>query len=360
MKNKRGFTLVEIVVAMGIFGLITLAVAQISISTTSTFWRNIESQVARSNLHLAINKMETLFVNIAPIQRQNSPIESLDEGELNYFGVGGLTSNTATESSQCLYTAKVEGEDEVFSIMRLSSISPKKKSLKTMVPWPDTLGTPTDLIVNAINSSAYLFASVITDTPDPTREILIIDSEGLATKRLEVHKVKYIETTVDPYSGSIDDPPVTYKYYQVSVKQPKTFTGKYNQKIDLSFMSNSTIYPVNTQILCVDQNFHLILKDEYTGASKILYHSPKSGFQISKFNIQYANVSTPLSNTPPLYYPFPTGNTLEDQKKRRCINSIKIHAVLQNNSQNKGNPINLEKSIFLYNFYNKQSADCTL
>ena len=125
-------------------------------------------------------------------------------------------------------------------------------------------------------------------------------------------------------------------------------------------MSNSTIYPVNTQILCVDQNFHLILKDEYTGASKILYHSPKSGFQISKFNIQYANVSTPLSNTPPLYYPFPTGNTLEDQKKRRCINSIKIHAVLQNNSQNKGNPINLEKSIFLYNFYNKQSADCTL
>ena len=356
IKTQKGFSIVELMIATGILGVIALVVNEFIFKTSKELSSYQGKMSISRDVNQVLNQLTVDLNNLARLTDKGVESESFNEGDHSYLGVYGLSAADATKLPQCHYEAP--GSESGFSILRYTTINQQRPS-KLLKFWHDNTVPLEDLIIGRNDDVTNQVFSDLVKTPNQkvsmNREILLIDGDGFTTSRKLVVSGEYIESTKDPYDN-VDKAPVLFRYYRLRTEEPGHFKLDSTSQVPLShqFITGSYVYGVSTKIICVssDKN-HLLLIDELAGSSRKILNPVSDQAQFSYFLVNYIS-PTELETTPMGLPEFPTGPDLAIAQKRRCIDQISIRMGFKKGSST----LTYSHPVFIGNYNSKRPEYC--
>ncbi len=329
-KRHRGFTLIELMVSLALFSLISLAAYQ----GVLTLIKGQNRAVTQASIRMVA---ETV---LAEVRRRvgNTIIIDPPEGLLVptdnlYRGIAGVP--TTTTIAGCAQQA-VDASNEKFSVVRFTSFEYKVGPETLLGQWSESeIGTPKRLHLTTHpedNVPQFVFQGPGFTAP----ELYIIDADKLSLRRYRVAVtgpssaplspydiVEQVNTDVDPNDG-VSKPGNSYTYHQVSLQMPLALNGMAQVPQVHNNITGSFAYPVRTFLLCASPEGKIILKEEVTGEERVLMDPTPFNVNLTKLEFRY--YGTPPTAAAPERLEFSRFHLFpfSDLNKVSCINNFMI------------------------------------
>lgn len=346
--NRRGISLVEVVVAMTLLVAVSAGTASLFSKLSKTTKNETDTQLTRLNVGRSLGELKKDVYNAALL----SPREGLDTAKDGlYSGLVALSSNSS-HKKDCQHEA--DGAGERFSILRYTTLLNNFSPEKTLKGWRDTdTKRPLRVSYHAANTGTqYLFQG----SKQNASEVILIDADLTNARRYGVESVKNVVTNKDPFTDRWNFRK-RFTYTEVTLSLPKTGSGATQPSIDLSFITNSLLYAAATRVVCVSPQGVLISKDESNGKIKPLL-VPDQSFSISRFEVSFFNTKTADRLDSNTFFPFPLASTLADIERRRCLDAVNIRVHIKRNGGPPGPDLAFDETILVNNQHAHRVPSC--
>jgi len=336
MKANKGFSLIEV-----LFALVILAVV-VSYSTSGFLMlsERLGFSGAASSMNGDINSMfRTLNMSLQNVIKL-SPGESLiSTGDDLYKGIAGFTPR----ARECMTS-----RDGKLQSLRWTRIDLQAQPQRLLRAWEEAV-FPDPQLKLRIGGSARQ-TKMFSEGYD-AKEIPIIDKDGLQTGRYRTGDFNNITTTNDPYSDIPSSPAQTFHYVDIDLLPPQNTSKNPEPPQNLKYITNSLVYPTQTDTLCVNPEGEVLLITEALDTSRVIYSGKLSGD--SKVTGLTFKFQAPAGGDSIQMMDFPT-----EPIKTQCLSAVEVHVEIT--SQKDGADIvkTFTESFILANFSYKIPLSC--
>lgn len=281
MKNSRGYTLIEVMLAG--------ALATLVISSTMGFLFYFFSEKTRLDnwssgqieMSMAIKNIEREIRNIVRME----PAEDLRSSKDGlYFGLTSIP--VGEEPSVCL-------NDATHSVFRYTTLSRSLRQEKSLRAWSEVTSAdknlPSDeLRVTTDNTDAALFSN-----KNLPAEILVVDADRRYIRRYRVtSRVNHLNSTTDPYDDAprtdAAGNPITFNYASIFLARPTGIQGAKTALLPAVFVTGSDIYASNTYFVCMHKTENKLIKyNAIQDKQEVLLAGKAPEFVIQSFVVGY-------------------------------------------------------------------------
>ncbi len=352
MKNNKGFTLIEMMIAAGLMAAVALIVNEFMLKSRKQYSNFEGKMLVTTDVNQAFHRVSVDLTNVARITDNGAEVESFKGNDKAYLGIYGLAEEDAALYPACAYE-EVAGKNG-FSIIRYTTIN-QQRTAKLMKYWRENV-LPHDSVylIHSEDVENQVFSDLVNGTETQTKEIIILDGDGFTSTRLKVTDAEYIDSTTDPYDN-IDKSPIRFKYYKLTVAKPGTFYDPTPQEpLAHQFITGSYVLGVSTKILCVSKDKNkLLMIDEQTGRNWVLLNVQAEKATIKSFRINYLSSSN-LEENPLGVSTFPLVVDPDSPVTRRCIDQLLLTMDVLRGEK----VMNHVQNVYIANYNVKRPANC--
>lgn len=352
MKNDKGFTLVEMMIAVGLMSAVALIVNEFILKSQKQYSNFEGKMLVTTDINQAFHRVSIDLTNVARITDNGVEVESFKGNDKAYMGIYGLSEADATKYPACAYE-DVVGKNG-FSIIRYTTIN-QQRSAKLMKFWRENVVPHEPVyLIHSEDVQNQIFSDLVGGSETQTKEIIILDGDGFTSTRLKVTNAEYVESFTDPYDN-IDKSPTRFKYYKLMVEKPGTFYDPTPQTpLAHQFITGSYVLGVSTKILCASKDkTQLLMIDEQTGKSLVLLNVQTEKASIKSFRINYLSSSN-LEAHPLGVSMFPVAEDPDLPVTRRCIDQLLLSMDIIRGEKVMAH----SQNIYIANYNVKRPSNC--
>ncbi len=356
-KNLRGYTLIELLLAVGLATLViggTINVIYYFFSEKQNLDGWSSTQVEMS---LAIKNIENDVRNVTRFDPTEDLLVANDGG---YFGLTSIS--TGDEPKECL-------NDATHTVFRYTTLDRFLRSERLQRSWSelnnaDKGAAADELRVSADSTSASLFSN----TKYPS-EITVVDADRRYIRRFEVGTVTMnLNSPIDPYDNQpkkdANGNQIIYNYASVLLKSPKNAKGAAISKTPSVFITGSEIYSSATYFVCLRKSdLSLIKIDPLLSKTTVLLQNNPREFNVQSFVSKYLGTKKGIRVDPVNFF---TDTITNPQGP--CVNSVylELKSVLTLKNQTGAatssnvvkNVVTRARTIFATNLNAKRALAC--
>jgi prepilin-type N-terminal cleavage/methylation domain-containing protein len=319
--NQRGMTLLEIMVAMGIVGVIIM----IATTVLSTSHSMLQQSLAKSNL-LMDRQFTVGFLSKALASTLRlSPAEDLfAPNDDHYPGFSALPAYPG-----CEYPAGKKKAD--FSILQLTRYRAHTPQAVVLRSWSEvSAGTPLEIHIRpaynlvASTDDEYMYVKTLNEMKKAgPLEVAIVDADAQIVRRYQVDSLRKVAAGSDP---DLTGPHVAMRLSQIKLG------GKIMPTPDktVKFIAQSLLFVVQTEVICTDNKGRVIKMSEGSAAAPQIMIDPSlQHYELTEFRMRYGdsiNKAT-LGGVFTDFYSIPFS-------KRKCINTIELETGMRETNVN--------------------------
>jgi type II secretory pathway component PulJ len=355
MKNVKGFTLVEIMLGLGLGAMVVISTASLLYYFFTEKNRLDTWSSGQLEMSIAVKSIESDIRNVVRMD----PMEDLRiNNDSLYFGLTSI--NAGEEPSFCSNNAT----SSVFRYTTLNRILPQAKSMRTWseIASSDNTGAANELRVSVDTTGSTLFSEA-----NAPKEIVIVDADRRYIRRYEVvSSVMHLNMNTDPYDDApktdSSGNPIIFNYASVFLKRPKTITGAEISAKTAVFITGSDVYASSTNIVCLRKDDRSVIRyNSLTQRTDVLLVNTSKDFDVQQFIVKYLATKKGVRVDPVNFF----ASTLSDPQGL-CVNAIYVNIdgqvlnTAKSATQNKDfkSTVGRNRTIFATNLSSQRPLSC--
>ncbi|WP_408098367.1 prepilin-type N-terminal cleavage/methylation domain-containing protein [Peredibacter sp. HCB2-198] len=352
MKNNKGFTLVETMIAAGLMAAVALIVNEFILKGRKQYSDFEGKMLVTTDVNQAFHNISIDLANLSRLTDQGTEVESFKGTDKAYLGIYGLAAADAAKYPACAFEDVVGRKG--YSIIRYTTIN-QLRPAKLMKFWKENTSPLEPVFLDRSETvNNQIFNELINGNETQIKEIVILDGDGFTSSRLLVTNAEYVETFTDPYDN-VDKSPTRFKYYKLTVRKPGTFYSPTSQApLAHQFITGSYVVAVATKLLCVSQDKTQLLSiDELSGTTRVLLNVKAEKSTIASFRVNYLSSSN-MEASPLGVSTFPAIEGPTPILTRRCIDQLLLSMDLSRGQK----VMSYAQNIFVSNYNSKRPSSC--
>jgi prepilin-type N-terminal cleavage/methylation domain-containing protein len=345
--GRAGFSITEMLVASALLGLLILAAQELLQRATREAQDMADDTSLKTDGTLTLQQLQQLLVNGAAVD----PAEpAIINGAPEYRGVMGLQDNDV--ALPCTYGYDLQ-QGEFKSVLRLTTLLSPLSSGRTLRAWDEKSAGFYDaahqLRVAAANAEEGAFLRTAT-------ELLLVDADGLVSRRYPVHSAQHVITSLDPYTDQppVGNGPTSFQYESFALDLATMPTGDRLVPATRWFVTGSMVYPARTQLVCINPEGNLV-RTEPGGATEVLFNAKAQNAQITSFRVTYTSSATNPKLDPAAFVAYRDATPAQ----RECLNVVYVRMRITPASTRLGlKPTDLDRMVVLFNLNDRLPSRC--
>jgi hypothetical protein len=352
MRNQRGYTLTEIMIAAGLSGLVVASTIGFMFYFFNEKSRLDNWSSGQIEMSMAIKHIERDIRNIARLE----PVEDLRAANDNlYFGLTSIP--VGEEPSICFNNA-------TSSVFRYTTLARNVKQEKSLRAWSELNSADKTTAADELRLSIEDNDKALFSDKNKPSEILIVDADRRFIRRYAVvSSTKHLNSTTDPYDDAtrtdINGNVLKFNYVSVLLARPTGLTGNKVTIRPAVFVTGSDVYSAHTYIVCLRKSdMNLIKYDPIARTEEIILRNSPPSFSVQTFVVGYLGTATGVRVDPANFI----SNTFTDTAA--CINSMSVSLTAENQSTDTSGSkdtktgISRDRTIFATNLSSRRPASC--
>ncbi len=341
--NRDGFSLMELIIAAGIFSMLMLIVSWMMVFFFGRFYQSYGKALIKNDFQLF---SKVYFPQLKNAIRLDPGEDLYDVGDAAYRGIIGMSQSV----HDCDYEFDNDEEDEARSILRYTVLRNRVGNERVLRGWNDSssgeTGADHELRISYTDTGRQPFQVVGQD-----KEIAIVDVDGLYTRRFKVDSwARTVGTGLDPF----DDQPVTggdFTYTRLLLLQPERVGGVALDPLDRWFVTHSSVFITSTHVIC-SKGDKIVDINESTGEERTILDLASGAYALSRFTVSFGATGSGSRVDSRQFKPFRYLSIDE----RDCFNNVVFRIDVQ--GRNSGDVDSIELFANLTNLQTRRPLKC--